>query len=106
MLPCSHKVDIRLVCSWIFGQETPNLNDPYIRIVLLYYMIMHHSTEVTIVAIQYRSQITPRALAIKSQVTRMKLVPAREYIASVEHCEYSRLIYWLLHCCYNAYSYS
>ena len=39
--------------------------------------------------IQYRSQITSRALAIKSRVTRMKLVPAREYIASVEHCEYS-----------------
>ena len=39
--------------------------------------------ESSLMILQYRSQITLRALVIKSRVTRMKLVPAREYIASV-----------------------
>ena len=44
---CCHAVT-KLILGWfvaiggIFGQETPNLNDPYIAIVLLYYMTKAH----------------------------------------------------------------
>ena len=40
---CCHAVT-KLIFGWflggIFGQETPNLNDPYTYIVLLYYIIL------------------------------------------------------------------